>query len=213
MVFEPVPASISPAWITPALLVGLTALLLTALAWPISALTRRHYGVTYGLAGGDAKAHRWVRIASAAVIAIFIVWAVSVTLIMGESMVSSTSDILLGIVQVLSAIVFFGAAGIGLVERKCRGAWRTQVVREDVGRRARARLAGRALGRAGVSSHRLRRELLRHGVNDDADADRSIRSPCLSPRRSRQVISIAVACCSDQRRSRRKMLRLRMAVA
>ena len=29
-------------------------------------------------------------------------------------MVSSTSDVLLGIVQVLSAIVFFGAAGIGL---------------------------------------------------------------------------------------------------
>ncbi|HEY5755416.1 MAG TPA: serine hydrolase domain-containing protein [Steroidobacter sp.] len=114
MVFEPVPASISPAWVTPALLVGLIALLLTTLAWPISALTRRHYGGTYGLTGGDAKAHRWVRIASAAVIAIFIVWGVSVTLIMGDSMVSSTSDVLLGIVQVLSAIVFFGAAGIGL---------------------------------------------------------------------------------------------------
>jgi CubicO group peptidase (beta-lactamase class C family) len=114
MVFEPVPASISPAWVTPALLVGLTALLLTALAWPISALTRRHYGVTYGLTGSDAKAHRWIRIASAAVIAMFLVWGVAVTFIMGESMVSSTSDILLGIVQGLSAIVFFGAAGIGL---------------------------------------------------------------------------------------------------
>jgi CubicO group peptidase (beta-lactamase class C family) len=114
MVFEPVPASISPAWVTPALLVGLVALLLTTLAWPSSALTRRHYGATYDLTGGDAKAHRWIRIASAAVIAMFIVWGVSVTVIMGDSMVSSTSDVLLGTVQVLSAIVFFGAAGIGL---------------------------------------------------------------------------------------------------
>jgi CubicO group peptidase (beta-lactamase class C family) len=114
MVFEPMPASISPAWLTPALVAGLIALFLTMLAWPISALTRRHYGVTYGLTGGDAVAHRWIRIASTAVIALFIIWGVMVSLIAGDQMASATADALLWIVQLLSVIVFFGAAAVGV---------------------------------------------------------------------------------------------------
>jgi CubicO group peptidase (beta-lactamase class C family) len=114
MVFEPMPASISPAWITPALVAGLLALLLTMLAWPISALTRRRYGVTYSLTGGDAVAHRWIRIASTAVVVLFIIWGVMVSLIAGDQMSSATADALLWIVQLLSAIVFFGAAAIGV---------------------------------------------------------------------------------------------------
>ena len=61
-------------WQTPAvfltLLFGsLVVLLLTVLAWPVSALVRRHYGVRYPLSGQDARAHRWIRIASLAVLA------------------------------------------------------------------------------------------------------------------------------------------------
>ncbi|WP_217705557.1 serine hydrolase domain-containing protein [Peristeroidobacter soli] len=114
MIFEPMPASISPSWLTPALFAGLIALLLTALAWPISALTRKHYGASYALTGRDATAHRWIRIAATAVIALFVLWGVAVVAIMGESLRSSTSDVLLMIVQVLSAVVFFGAAAIGV---------------------------------------------------------------------------------------------------
>lgn len=114
MVFEPMPASISPTWLTPALLAGLIALVLTTLAWPISALTRRHYGVPYNLAGPDAVAHRRIRIAATAAIAMFILWGVLVTLIAGDQLPSSTGDVLLWIVQILSAIVFFGAAAIGV---------------------------------------------------------------------------------------------------
>lgn len=60
-------------WQTPAvfltLLVGsLAVLLLTVVAWPVSALVRRHYGVRYPLTGTDARAHRWIRIASLAVL-------------------------------------------------------------------------------------------------------------------------------------------------
>ena len=47
--------------------IGLGALLLTVLAWPVSALVRRHYGVPYALQGRDARAHRLVRIAALAV--------------------------------------------------------------------------------------------------------------------------------------------------
>jgi hypothetical protein len=114
MVFEPMPATISPAWLTPALLVGLIALVFTTLAWPISALTRKHYRVPYSLSGRDAVAHRWIRIASSAVIVLLIIWVVTVSVMMGDHLPSSTADILLWMVQLLSAIVFVAAAAIGV---------------------------------------------------------------------------------------------------
>jgi hypothetical protein len=56
-------------WQTPfvfgAMLFGsLVVLLLTLLAWPVSAMVRRHYGVRYALTGADAQSHRRVRWAS-----------------------------------------------------------------------------------------------------------------------------------------------------
>lgn len=114
MVFEPIPASIAPAWLMPALLAGLIALALTTIAWPVSALVRRHYHVPYALTGTDAIAHRRIRIASTAVIAVFILWGVTFALLFGDRVSSSTADIWLWIVQLLSAIVFFGAAAVGV---------------------------------------------------------------------------------------------------
>jgi CubicO group peptidase (beta-lactamase class C family) len=46
----------------PLLVASLAVLLLTVLAWPVSALVRRYYGVRYALSGPDARAHRLVRI-------------------------------------------------------------------------------------------------------------------------------------------------------
>lgn len=46
----------------PLLGASLLVLLLTVLAWPVSALVRRYYGVGYALSGADARAHRLVRI-------------------------------------------------------------------------------------------------------------------------------------------------------
>src|SRR3546814_2641417 len=48
----------------PLLVASMVVLLLTVLAWPISALVRRYYGTPYRLAGMDARAHRLVRIAA-----------------------------------------------------------------------------------------------------------------------------------------------------
>ena len=70
MVFEPVPWW-KGSWLMLAVGAGLLALLLTVLAWPLSALVRRHYKVSYPLTGRDARAHRLSRIASLAVFAIF----------------------------------------------------------------------------------------------------------------------------------------------
>ncbi|MDN5780817.1 MAG: beta-lactamase family protein [Luteimonas sp.] len=48
----------------PLLVASLVILLLTVLAWPVSALVRRYYGAPYRLSGMDARAHRLVRIAA-----------------------------------------------------------------------------------------------------------------------------------------------------
>src|SRR3546814_13087723 len=48
----------------PLLVASMVVLLLTVLAWPISALVRRYYGTPSRLAGMDARAHRLVRIAA-----------------------------------------------------------------------------------------------------------------------------------------------------
>src|SRR5690606_36521302 len=48
----------------PLFVASLAILLLTVLAWPVSALVRRYYGAQYRLAGNDARAHRLVRIAA-----------------------------------------------------------------------------------------------------------------------------------------------------
>ena len=46
----------------PLLIASLGVLLLTVLAWPVSALVRRHYGVRRSLGAVDANAHRLARI-------------------------------------------------------------------------------------------------------------------------------------------------------
>lgn len=46
----------------PLLVASLAIVLLTVIAWPVSALVRRYYGVRYALGGSDARAHRLARI-------------------------------------------------------------------------------------------------------------------------------------------------------
>jgi hypothetical protein len=111
MVFEPMPAHISPVWLTPALLGGLLALLLMTIAWPVSALVRRHYRAPYPLTGQDAQAHRRIRIASTAVVATFIAWGVTLTAAMGDS---ELNDLWLLTLQLLTAVALIGAAAIGV---------------------------------------------------------------------------------------------------
>ncbi len=52
----------------PLLVASLSVLLLTVLAWPVSALVRRHYGARYALSGLDARAHRLARFTALAVL-------------------------------------------------------------------------------------------------------------------------------------------------
>ena len=116
MMFERVPASRSPGWLLPALCVGLAALFFTAVAWPVSALVRRHYSAPYRLTGQDARSHRWIRIAAAATVVLMIAWGATVTTMMSNlKFLSASFDWLLWLLQLLSLVAFPAAAVIGVL--------------------------------------------------------------------------------------------------
>lgn len=60
-VFEPAPAGFNTVWLMPALLLSLGIVLLAALAWPVRALVRRHYGAPFALQGHARLAYRLSR--------------------------------------------------------------------------------------------------------------------------------------------------------
>ena len=125
--YDRVPWSKSAGWWLPVLALSLGALVLTSLAWPISALTRRHYHVAHSLSGLDAKAQRLVRIACVAAAAVFLSW---VALVFAMTSILDLIPKLNGCVVLLrglSAFVFLGGAAIGLwnarVVLKCHRRW------------------------------------------------------------------------------------------
>jgi hypothetical protein len=115
MLFErPSPAK-AAAWLLPAACVALGALLLTSLAWPVSALVRRHYKVPYALQGLDAKAHRRVRIAAVATVAAWAAWLGTMAAMMSNySLFSPKTDLWLRVVQLLTAVVYVVGPVVGL---------------------------------------------------------------------------------------------------
>src|SRR5919201_4445928 len=114
-VFEPVPWWWSSGWLLPLLIISLVTLALTALAWPISALLRRYYRVTYGLTGIDARAHHLVRIGAVLTAASVLAWIVFLKKLESDlDLVSPSSDSLIILLRISSSIIFIGGAAIAL---------------------------------------------------------------------------------------------------
>jgi hypothetical protein len=113
----------------PALVAALGVFLLTTLAWPSAALIRRYYGAPYRLAGQDARMHRLVRSAAVVALALWVAWIATVSIMMSDfSLLSPDLDGWLWLLQILSLVVFVGAAAIGL--------WNAGVVLRSQRRRA-----------------------------------------------------------------------------
>jgi len=96
----------------PLLFASLAVLLLTVLAWPVSALVRRYYRVPYRLAGADARAHRFVRIAALLVlVAMGGVLALVVAMLSKLEMTSPGTDGMIIALRLFATIVLpLGAA-------------------------------------------------------------------------------------------------------
>jgi hypothetical protein len=115
MLFEPVPWWASGGWLVPLLVVGLVALLLTVLAWPISALVRRHYRVAYALTGPDAVAHRRIRLAALLVVLLMVAVGTTLTLMFSDFKYLSTGiESWVAVLRFVALVVFIVAAATAL---------------------------------------------------------------------------------------------------
>ena len=75
-VFMPVPAGKSAGWIIPVVLLSAGSLLLTVIAWPLAALIRRRYRLSFELTRQQALARRLVGAAAIVNLAFLLGWAV-----------------------------------------------------------------------------------------------------------------------------------------
>lgn len=112
MVFQRLSWWQSPTVLVPLLGLSLAVLLLTVLAWPISALVRRHYGVPYRLSGTDARAHRLARISALAVLLGFgAAFGLVIAMLSDLEMTAAGTDGLIIAVRLLATVVLpIGAA-------------------------------------------------------------------------------------------------------
>jgi CubicO group peptidase (beta-lactamase class C family) len=114
-VLEPVPWWRSAAWLLPLLLISAAALASTALLWPVAALVRRRYGAVLDLSGTPLKAYRLSRIAAAAVVVILAAWVGTLGAMLSNlRLLSPSFDWWFWVLQLLSLVVFVGAAAIAL---------------------------------------------------------------------------------------------------
>ncbi len=127
-VYDRTPWSKSGGWWVPAMSASVVVLLLTFLAWPISALARRHYGVAYVRTGLDARAHRWVRIAAGTCLLVFVGWVLLIVAMLSQLDLIPKVNGSVALLRILSPFAFIGGAAIGLwnvwvVARSARSWW------------------------------------------------------------------------------------------
>jgi CubicO group peptidase (beta-lactamase class C family) len=123
MVFERVPWYANSAWLLPLFGIGVAALLLTALVWPVAALVRRRYKAPLPLAPSALRAYRWSRIASILMLAGLATWLLIFTRILKDTnSLSAHLDPLLWFAQIFGAVVFFG--GVAVMLWNLKEVWR-----------------------------------------------------------------------------------------
>ena len=122
MVFERVPWYAASTWLVPLFGIGVAALLLTALVWPVAALVRRRYRAPLALAPAALRAYRWSRIAAVAVLAGLALWLLILTLIIKDTnSLNGRLDPLLWFAQLFGALAFWG--GLALMLWNLKAVW------------------------------------------------------------------------------------------
>ncbi|KQZ69024.1 serine hydrolase [Sphingopyxis sp. Root214] len=109
LAFDRVPWHLSGAWLTPAMLASLGALLLTAIAWPASTLLRRRYGVKADLAPAALKSYRLTRSFAALAVAVMVGWLLFATKLLADfSSLGGELDWALVMLQIATPVIFLG---------------------------------------------------------------------------------------------------------
>ncbi len=110
------------AWLLPALVVSLAALLLTAIFWPVTAIVRRRYGAPLMLDANGMRGYRWSRIAAVLIIAATALWATDLTLMLKDfNKLGAAFDWAVHLAQLLGIVAFIGGFVLMLVN--LRAVW------------------------------------------------------------------------------------------
>lgn len=113
MVFDPVPAARSSAWLLPLLYAAMGVLALTFLYWPATWYLRRRYATPLKVVGPARKAYRATRLMAGLVLATLGAWTAYVISAFSDlQKLSADADGMLWVLQIAAAVVFVGAVGI-----------------------------------------------------------------------------------------------------
>jgi CubicO group peptidase (beta-lactamase class C family) len=102
------------SWLLPVLGFSMAALLLTAVAWPVTGLVRRRYGANFSLQGRAAQAHRWLRVAGIGAGLLMFAWVATLGVMAATFYVSSALEPWILTLHVLSLVVFPFAAAVSV---------------------------------------------------------------------------------------------------
>ena len=112
--------------------VSFGVLLLPFLHWPSAWLIRRRYGAVIGLKGRSLAAYRAVRLIAGLTVVLIAAWATAIIAILGSpDLAAGGADAILWVLQLASAAIFVGAAGLALwngwIVLKDRRGWRSML--------------------------------------------------------------------------------------
>jgi CubicO group peptidase (beta-lactamase class C family) len=117
-VFDRVPWYENSSWLLPALSCAAVVLLLTAIGWPVAALTRRRYGVVAPV----LPTYRWSRLGAVLILAALILWGCVVVFLTADSNnATARTDWLLYTTQVFGILAI--VAGLAAILWNARKVW------------------------------------------------------------------------------------------
>jgi CubicO group peptidase (beta-lactamase class C family) len=110
MVWDRAPWYRDATWLMPLCVGALILIALTALSWPVGALSRRRFGVAMALSGSDLKSYRWVRGFSWLVLAALGGWAWLLSSLGSDTNV----DTAIWLLEIVGTVGFVGLCGAAL---------------------------------------------------------------------------------------------------
>ena len=114
-VMEPASAGVNAAWLIPALLVSLAIAALAAVAWPVRALVRRHFGAKLPLEGKSLRAYRLSRVSAWLVLIAVGGWLGLISAFSADiGSIGGPLDWLIQSLRLLTPVAAFGLLGTAL---------------------------------------------------------------------------------------------------
>jgi CubicO group peptidase (beta-lactamase class C family) len=115
MVYERAPWYQDGAWLTPLTIASITALVITVLMWPVTAIVRRRFRAPLVLDAAALKAYRASKIGAVLIVAALVIWALTLTMMFKDiNNLSAKFDSMVRFAQLFGLVAFVGGFGLTL---------------------------------------------------------------------------------------------------